>query len=264
MIIPGLCSVTFRRLSVDEIIALCRELKIPSIEWGGDIHVPHGDIQTAVRTRELCTDAGIGCPSYGSYYRVGISEDRGLSFSSVLKTAAAMDVETIRVWGGEKDYGLYTSSEMKEAVEDTKRIADMAAESGMTVSFEYHENSLTHTPESLQSFDRDVNHPYVRYYWQPPHMLDDDACLSSLEELGNRLTNLHVFQWRLTGLSEPDKRLERLPLEEGTERWQHFLKAVDSNDLHYAYLEFVKNDEPGQLRKDWDTFRKIIPSGQDR
>jgi 3-dehydroshikimate dehydratase len=47
MLIPGLVSVTFRKLSPQEIIALTAEAQLQVIEWGGDIHVPHGDIQQA-------------------------------------------------------------------------------------------------------------------------------------------------------------------------------------------------------------------------
>ena len=262
MIKPGLCSVTLRQFSVEDIIRFCRDLGIKAVEWGGDIHVPHGDLKTAEKTLVLCRDAGIECPSYGSYYRIGSSEGSGLFFADVLKTAVALDARTVRVWGGDRDLTLYSETELQAAVEDARRIADMAAESGLSVSLEYHENSLTHTPSSLEIFDRLADHPGIRYYWQPPHTLDDDGCLRSLTDLGSRLTNLHVFQWRLTGLPEPEKRLERLPLSEGAQRWHKFLQNAGGSCDHYAFLEFVRDDDPSRLKEDWDAFREIL-SGLD-
>ena len=35
----GLTSVTFRQMSVDEIIALARETGCTGIEWGSDVHI---------------------------------------------------------------------------------------------------------------------------------------------------------------------------------------------------------------------------------
>ena len=42
MIYPGLVSVTFRKLSPEEIVQLVVSSGLKGIEWGGDIHLPHG------------------------------------------------------------------------------------------------------------------------------------------------------------------------------------------------------------------------------
>ena len=47
MIKPGLVSITFRKLHPETIIALAMENTLAAIEWGGDIHVPHGNIAVA-------------------------------------------------------------------------------------------------------------------------------------------------------------------------------------------------------------------------
>ena len=43
MLTAGLVSVTFRKLSVGEILAGVKKAELGSIEWGGDVHVPQGD-----------------------------------------------------------------------------------------------------------------------------------------------------------------------------------------------------------------------------
>ena len=43
----GLVSVTFRELASREIVALVANAGLDGIEWGGDVHVPHGELSTA-------------------------------------------------------------------------------------------------------------------------------------------------------------------------------------------------------------------------
>ena len=99
MIKSGLCSVTFRSLQVEDVLKICREAKLQGIEWGGDIHVPSGDIHRARRVAELSKQAGIEVASYGSYFRTGGSEDEGLYFHTVLDTAAAFSMSCRAVSG---------------------------------------------------------------------------------------------------------------------------------------------------------------------
>ena len=53
----GIASITFRQLTAEQIIALCRENALQSIEWGGDVHVPHGDIAVAEKVGEVGLDS---------------------------------------------------------------------------------------------------------------------------------------------------------------------------------------------------------------
>lgn len=65
----GLVSVTFRNLAIKEIVKIVVEAGLDGIEWGGDIHVPHGDLQVAKQTMRMTEDAGLTVTAYGSYYR---------------------------------------------------------------------------------------------------------------------------------------------------------------------------------------------------
>jgi hypothetical protein len=78
----GLLSVTFRAFDADRIIALARDARLAAIEWGGDVHVPHGDVETAARVRDACAAAGLTVSAYGSYYRAGATA--GPSLENVL------------------------------------------------------------------------------------------------------------------------------------------------------------------------------------
>ena len=99
MLKPGLCSISFRKHSVDEVIEFARAAGIEGIEWGGDVHLPPGDLALAHSVREKTEAAGLVVSSYGSYYRADREEG---PFSAVLETAAALDAPVIRVWAGRR------------------------------------------------------------------------------------------------------------------------------------------------------------------
>ena len=86
----GIVSVTFRQLSPERIISLVSEGGLSAVEWGGDVHVPHGDLATARDVGRWTRNAGLEVASFGSYYKAGESEEAGLPFTSVLETASAL------------------------------------------------------------------------------------------------------------------------------------------------------------------------------
>ena len=87
MIRGGLVSVTFRALSAGEIVDLVARAGLTGIEWGGDVHVPHGDVACAREVYQRTVDAGLTVCSYGSYYRVGSGEPP--AFEAVIESALA-------------------------------------------------------------------------------------------------------------------------------------------------------------------------------
>jgi hypothetical protein len=84
-VIPGLVSVTFRRLTVADIVA---RAGLRAAERGADVHVPTPE---AAR----CADAGIEICALGSDYRAG----SGAGLADVLRTMV-----TLGVWAGEHGF----------------------------------------------------------------------------------------------------------------------------------------------------------------
>ncbi len=62
----GLVSVTFRQLTPSAIITLVTRAGLDGIEWGGDVHVPHGDLVRARQVRQQTIQAGLQSAAYGS------------------------------------------------------------------------------------------------------------------------------------------------------------------------------------------------------
>lgn len=53
MLYTGLVSVTFGKLPAEEIVALAVEVRLEGIEWGGDIHIPPGEIRRTLEVHAL-------------------------------------------------------------------------------------------------------------------------------------------------------------------------------------------------------------------
>lgn len=258
----GLTSISFRNLSVDEIIENTVKAGLEAIEWGGDVHVPQGNIEIAKNTRKKTEEKGISISSYGSYYRVGVSEKKGDTFASVLLSAKVLKAPCIRVWAGAKELEGCDITELNDILNDTSRIAKMSEEEGISIAFEYHSGTLTASNKSAYLFSKCIQAKNVGFYWQPPVGKDFDYCKEGLNYLleNDHLYNIHVFQWTLS-----DKNIIRNSLEEGRTVWEDYFKMVNKNDIEksynkdrYALLEFIKNDDLNQLYKDAAVLKSTI------
>jgi len=241
---PGLVSITFRKLSVQEVVGLVVKAGLQSIEWGGDIHAPHGDVARAKEVRQQTLDAGLTVAAYGSYYRIGTSEAKGLSFESVLDSATELGAPTIRVWAGEKGSATATPEERNMVMADALRIAEMAQARGVAVSLEYHANTLTDTRESVKKIMEEISHPNLDFLWQPSNGEAPDLCIARLRDVLHRVRHVHVFHWWPTGA---DWR----PLAEGEDRWPQYLEIIRSAGKPMPCLiEFVRDHSAEQFLQD--------------
>lgn len=251
MIHPGLVSITFRKLTPQEIVRLARQGKIRGIEWGGDVHVPHGDFARAAEVRRLTEEAGLAVSAYGSYYRLDRSESEGLPFGKVLETALALGAAVIRVWAGAKASATADAGYRRRIVAESLRIADLAAREKVTVAYECHGNTLTDTNESALELLKAAQHPALSTFWQPPVDQAVDYCADGLKSVLPWLRHLHVFFWGMgTG---------SLPLAEGADRWKRYLRLAQSSGRdHFAELEFVRNESPEAFLEDAATLNRWL------
>lgn len=220
--------------------------KLQSIEWGGDVHVPHGNTLKAQEVAKMTRDAGLAISAYGSYYRF----DEEIPFASVLETAVALSAPLIRVWAGRLGSAAADEGYWQKMLAQSQRIADMAEKAGITVAFEYHGGTLTDTRASALRLLSEINHPNLRSYWQPlfTHTLDER--MQGLQEISPWLTNVHVYHW-----------IERTkyPLEAGWDDWQqYFSELAKLPGEHYASLEFVRDNDPTQFFADAKTLNRLL------
>jgi sugar phosphate isomerase/epimerase len=257
MIHSGLVSVTFRRLDAREIIRLAAAAGLAAIEWGGDIHVPHGDLEQARHVRRMTVDAGLVVASYGSYYRVGVAEP--CPFETVLDTALALGAPNVRVWAGQKGSAEATAADRAAVVHDARHIAALAQKAGVSISFELHGQTLTDTTASARRLLETIAHDNVHTYWQPPQRSQADDNVASIEALAPWLSNVHVFHWIWLGAD-----IERRTLNAGAAAWRRYLRTIlDIPGDRYALLEFVRDDEPANLVQDAATLNAWLTGHSD-
>jgi sugar phosphate isomerase/epimerase len=251
-LIPGLVSVTFRKLAIQEIVSLAAEAGLKSIEWGGDIHVPHGDQVKARLARGVCEDAGIVISAYGSYYRCGATGENADEFGAILETARELGAKSIRVWAGNVCSASAPAGFREGVVADIKRICTLAAGADCSISLEFHGGTLTDSADSTCELIAQAAEPNLTTYWQPPVGMPADECVASLRQVLPYTRNLHVFHWW------PDNH-HWLPLAEGIDRWKRYIALADDTRIpRHASLEFVRGDDPEQLKADAKTLLQLL------
>lgn len=255
----GLCSVTFRQLPLAQIVELVKKAGLDAIEWGGDVHVPHGDLAAARMAARITTEAGLGVSSYGSYYRVLDEKGAAQEFDPVLETALELGVDTVRIWAGHQSSAAADAAYWNHLIEHSLQIADQAAGHHVRLAYEFHRNTLNDTNESAVCLLKALGHANLYTYWQPicwgPGM---DYRLEGLKALRERVLNLHVFYWLYD--SEKQQRASR-PLAEGADDWLRYLAVDLPTGDHFALLEFVRDNNPAQFLADAETLKKWIKRG---
>lgn len=256
MIKPGLLSITFRQLSPEQIVELTVEAGLVGIEWGGDIHAPHGDIATAQRVARLTADAGLAVSAYGSYYQLGNPNRPCPSLEAVLDSCAALNAKLLRVWPGAQGSVEMDEEKRRRVTDDLRRVGAAAAERGITVGLEYHANTLTDDLASTERLLDEIDHPAIQLFWQPPNGMAPAQALAELNRVKHRVTNLHVFHWSFEG----GQRV-RNPLADGEAAWMGYFDALTETPPttdRFASLEFVKDDAINQCRADAATLLRWL------
>jgi sugar phosphate isomerase/epimerase len=253
-LVPGLCSVTLRDHPPAEVVELARAARLGAVEWGADVHVVPGDLAVARDVAARCIDAGLRCPSYGSYLWAGAADGRGIAaLDAVLDSAEALGAEVVRLWcRAGLEPGDATPEQRGHVVRDVTAVADAAAARGLAVALEHHPGTLTLTADSTRALLAEVDRPDLYSYWQPRPGSPANEALDELAALLDDVAHLHVFSWGAGG--------ERFPLGDGASLWRPALAAAADRTGRWAgtrvaYLEFVAGDDPRQLAADAATLR---------
>ncbi|MBX3051425.1 MAG: TIM barrel protein [Caldilineaceae bacterium] len=249
MIHSGLVSITFRKLSPRQVVDLIVQAGLDAIEWGGDVHAPHGDVAKAQEVAQMTADAGLAMPTYGSYYRVGHRAD--VPFSDVLVSAVTLGTPAIRVWAGKVGSAEADAAYWNAVIADSQRIVDLAATEGIAIAYEFHGNTLTDSAESARRLLEAVDRPTLRSLWQPPKGATVEENRAGIDTIAPWLSHIHAFSWRME-----EGQTIRLPLADYTNAWKEYLARIDAlGGERYVLLEFVRNDDPAQFLADATTLR---------
>ena len=241
----GIVSISFRDRTPEEILAAASEAGLDAVEWGGDVHVPHGDLSTAELVRELTAAKGIETVEYGSYYAIGKSDPA--LFDAILNTARELGTSVIRVWAHQgKSSDTFTEEEYRACVADAKRICTAAGD--ITVALECHPNTLTDEYHTELKFIRDVGCDNLKTFWQPNQHRPLEYNLDSIRALLPYIVSVHVYSW---------KRKQRLPLEALEDEWAEYFELLSGKDLNYM-LEFMHDGNIETLKETAATLKKWL------
>lgn len=237
MFTSGLVSVSFRPHSPAEILAAVQTAGLESIEWGGDIHVPAGDLARAAEVKQMSAAAGIAVSAYGSYYKLGAAENTDATREAVLQTAKILGTRRVRIWGGEKGSAEYSRDEWNALVKEARVFAAAAEKEGLTLCLECHNHTVTDDYHAACAFLSDVGQEGLRMFWQPNQFRTEEYNLAAAEALAPYCDHLHVFHWDAS---------RRYPLAQGTAIWKEYLAVFAGKDCD-AMLEFMHDDALSSL-----------------
>jgi 3-dehydroshikimate dehydratase len=255
MIAPGLCSITFRALTADDVIDLACRAGAEGIEWGADAHAPPGGGPTIAALGARSRGAGLEVVSYGSY--LGMAPPDGTdddAVDAVLETASALGSPMVRIW---TEFGVTPSSsaaERRRVTERTGELVDRIAGHGLLAALEFHPATLTETAASATELLDALDRPGLRTHWQPDPVLSPAAALDELARVTSRLAHLHVFAWGPEGIEG------RHALVDGEPLWASALALADRDGAalpgrRYALCEYVRGDDPDQFVDDMRVLR---------
>ena len=120
----GLCSISFRDKSPEEILSAMKNAGLSYIEWGSDVHAPKGDVEKINKIIKLQKKYRIECSSYGTYFRLGETPIEELE--EYIATAKLLGTDILRLWCGDKDSEKYTITEKENLFGVCKKAAEIA------------------------------------------------------------------------------------------------------------------------------------------
>ncbi len=245
----GLCSVTFREKSVDEVIAICNDCGLEGIEWGGDGHLRAGEERDNIlEVKQKCRDAGLATPGYGSYFDV--LEHGPEQFGPVLETAGLIGADTIRVWPGWVRPEQVTEEQYIKIVDTSRNIAGQAARQGIRVAYEFHDNTCTEGGGNAMKLLGQVDHPNMLSYYQLVRPAETEWNLANLETVYGRLAYIHV---------QANDDENNFPLEDYREVWDRIISRLrDRGYDGWLLFEFNRDNSVRQLKLDLALLKSLI------
>ena len=240
----GLVSISFRNLSVDEILAAVKQAGLSCVEWGSDVHAPCMDTEKLEYIAKHQQQENIRCCSYGTYFRLGVHRTEELL--PYIKAAKILGTDILRLWCGDKGSAEYTAEELEKLHEDCRAAAKFAKAHQVKLCLECHNNTLTDWKEPALALMKAVDSSAFGMYWQPNQWRTAEENLAYIGLLAEYTEHIHVFNW---------KENERYPLEDGVELWKRYLAGFSGKRT--LLLEFMPDDNVESLTREAQALRKI-------
>ncbi len=245
MFVKGLCSVSFRNNTPEDIIAACKNAGLSCIEWGSDIHAKCGDTENLKHIISLQEKYGIFCSSYGTYFRLG--KDDAKELTEYIAAAKILGTEVLRIWCGDRKREDMSEAENRLLLTEAEKAAEIAQKNGVTLCMECHINSYTETLAGTLELMEKAGGKSFGMYWQPNQFVSIDENIRYAKAVSRYVHNIHVFNWLGN---------EKYPLCDGTAVWKRYLDCFDDNKV--LLLEFMPDGSIESLGREADALDKIL------
>ena len=189
----GLCSVSFRSLTPEQIIQAAVAAKLTYIEWGSDVHAPCDDLERLHEIARLQRQYGICCSSYGTYFRAG--KDTPEALDGYIQAAKILETDVLRLWCGTKGSAEYTDQERQELFAQCSVLAARAQGAGVTLCMECHGNTMTDEAQSAHALMQAVDSSAFRMYYQPSQFRTVEENIAYAQLLAPYVRHIHTFNW---------------------------------------------------------------------
>lgn len=246
----GFTTTSFRQIrDRRKITAIARGCGAEILEWGGDYHIRTKT--DALEAKALCDEAGIEICSYGSYYRIG--SEKQDDWRDICEIAAAMGCGGIRVWLGTKNSETTDAAAFLTLAADARRCCDTAAQYGLAVCCECHDNTFNNNTEAFLRIREEVGRENFRTYFQSRYRKKAydlnriDRTLPYIQSVHISFSEQRREQFPFLDPSYIDALLRRL-----TERGFAGNLLVEYTDI-FSYLGL-----PAAMRRDMQKIRERV------
>lgn len=240
----GVVSVSFRALSVDEVIRYTKEAGLHAIEWGSDVHAPYADLERINYIAKAQKEAGLYCSSYGTYFKLGQQDTEELR--GYIAAAKILGTDILRLWCGNKNYSDMTEEEREYIISESKKAAKIAEELGAVLCMECHNNSFTDSLDGALCLMKSVNSTAFRMFWQPAINRSVEDNVEYAKAIAKYTYNVHVYYYE-GGVKHP--------LADGADSWRKYLACFSGNEN--LLLEFMPDNSPDSLMAEAKTLNML-------
>lgn len=250
----GLCTIAFRDRPFEAVLDLAAEAGFDGVEpWGKPDHTPEPFDPDRVKAQaEAVVARNLEVSQYGSYAN---PTDDGFEqqMTEALAAAELYGTDKIRVWVGSCGSADAEDEQWDRAIAGFVTFCDRAADAGVQLVVEMHNNRLSDTVDGCLRLIEGVSRDNFRMNFQPMFTDTPEQTLDAAQLIAPFVTTVHAQNYVSVGKNT------RSLISDGLIDYDTvvgILRAVGFDG--YLEVEFVKEDDPeAALKADADYLRKL-------
>ncbi|MEM1271116.1 MAG: sugar phosphate isomerase/epimerase family protein [Bacteroidota bacterium] len=184
------------------------------------------------------------------------------SLDEAIQWARALGAGFIKVFPGAVAYDHLSQADRERSIDALRRFTDRAADAGLVVTAETHENTLADSVEHALDMLARVGHPALQLCFQPLDLADTEQAIEDFDRLAPHVAHLHIQGRRNDAFA---------PLRQSDLNWPHLLQHISATGFTGPVcLEFVAgcvsetpetldlNTVLQQARDDWEVLERWL------